>query len=547
MPVGDVPETQVAAQEEERPERSGGGSAAIVSGATMCSRVLGLVRELLFAAIFGSTPFAAALKVGFLLPNLLRDMLGEGVLTAAYVPTFAARLKTAGKAEAFRFTNIVLGLVLVGVGAITLLGAAFAPQLVELITEFNEDYRNVAQDLTADAARILFPFLLFMSLAAVVMGTLNAQERYWIPAIAPAVHNLVTIAGGGYLVWSGLDVSRPTEGRIALLVWAGCLLLAGFTQLVIQLPELYRTGFRLRPSLRWRDPGVARLGRLMAPATVGLAALQVNIMVRYWFASQQDGAIPWLDYAFRVFYLPLGIFGVAVATICTTKLALQAAAKDLDGMRSTYDSGLRLVAFLTFPSMVGLVVLRTPVVRLLFERGQFTPEDTPPVAAALALFALGLYAYSAVKVTVPGFYALDRTRIPVIASISAVAVNIALSFILFPRIGYQGLAIGMSAAAIVNFLVLFGSFQRLTGGLDLGGLVGHGLRVLVASAFCGGTAWLVESWIAGALGTESVFAQAAAVGSSIVCGVGVYAAACRLLRVPELDTILAFARRTLGR
>lgn len=519
-----------------------GRSAAVISGATMLSRVLGVVREQILAALFGTGPLATAYGVAFLLPNLLRDMLGEGVLTAAFVPTFADTLKRDGKEAAFRLASAVLGLVALLVGALAVLGMIFAPELVALFTEFQGTPTEVAEltELSILAARILFPFLPLMSLAAVVMGALNAQERYGVPAVAPAVHNVVAIAGGSYLLYLGLS------GRPALVAWAATMLFAGFAQLTVQLPQLYRTGFRLRIALTPEcRRGLLRIGRLMAPATLGLAALQVNLLARTWFASQQDQAIPWLNYAFRIFYLPLGVFGVAVATVTATRLALHAAGRDIQAMRRTFDRGLRLVAFLTIPSTVGLVLLREPIVRLLFEHGRFEASSTEHVGMALALYALGLYAYSGVKVAAPAFYALDRTRVPVIASMSAVAANLIVSFALFPSMGYRGLAIGMSVAAVVNFAVLFTAFRQLTASTESPPLLGHAVRVGLATVPCGAVAWGTARALESALGHASLVPRLLAVVAPVALAVTAYAACCSLLRLDELSVVTEMVRRRL--
>jgi putative peptidoglycan lipid II flippase len=234
---------------------------------------------------------------------------------------------------------------------------------------------------------------------------------------------------------------------------------------------------------------------------------------------------------------------VAVATVTATRLAQHAAGNDLAGMRGTFERGMRLVAFLTVPSTLGLILLREPIVRLLFEHGRFEPSSTPHVALALALYALGLYAYSGVKVAAPAFYALDRTRVPVLASISAVAANLIMSVALFPSMGYRGLALGLSVAAIVNFIVLLIAFQRLAGALELRSLAGHALRVGLATVPCGlaawGTAGLVEAW----LGHASLAPRLLAVIAPVTLAVITYALGCRLLRLEELDVVTVLVRR----
>jgi putative peptidoglycan lipid II flippase len=480
--------------------------------------------------------FADAFTAAFRIPNLLRDLFAEGVLSSAFVPTFAERLRTRGAAEAVRLANIVIGAVLVVVGAVALVGILLAPQIVGLLAPGFDDVSGKTE-LTVLCTRIMFPFLPLVSLAAVAMGQLNAQERYGAPAMASALFNVVAIVGG-FAMWLG-----GLQGDAAAVGWSICTLLGGAAQLAVQLPPLRRTGWRFRPSIDWKDPGLVRIGRLMAPATLGLAATQVNIFVNTSFASHVPGAVSWLQYAFRLMQLPIGVFGVAVATIATTRLAARAAERDMAGLRSTFESGLRLVAFLTLPCTAGLIALRKPIVRLIYQHGAFVAEDTAATSDALLLYAAGLYCYAAVKVAAPAFYALDRTRVPVIASISAVSVNIGLNVALFSVLSWRGLALGTALGACVNCAVLVAAFGSLTERLDVRGLAAQLGSVLVASAACGVAAFFVVAGLEAALGTESVAARIAAVGAGVAAGAAVYGIVCRALRIAELDEVFALVRR----
>jgi putative peptidoglycan lipid II flippase len=515
-----------------------GAKAILVSAAILCSRILGLGRELIFAALFGATPLADAFNVAFRVPNMLRDLFAEGVLSSAFIPTFADYLRNRGMADAIRLANVVIGALLVVVGGITLLGILAAPQVVALIAPGFDAYKL---DLAIPGTRLLFPFLPVISLAAVAMGQLNAQERYGAPAYAPATFNVVVIVAGCSLLLFG------AEERVAYFGWAVANLVAGAAQLLIQVPSLRKTGFRFRPRLDWSHPGLRRIVRLMAPATAGLAAVHVNIFVTTIFASRQPGAISWLNYGFRMIYLPIGLFGVAVATIATTQLAQRAADHDVEGLKTTLERGLRLVAFLPIPSTAGLIALREPIIRLLFERAAFTAEDTVHAAAAMLLYSLGLFAYSAVKVVAPAFYALDQPRGPFLASLSAVLVNLAISWALFDRFGYGALAFGVAMGSTVNFLVLMTLLGRIVGEFDTGTLVRYVAVVAFASLFCGAGAYLVAEWIMGLLGTDGALARLLAVGPGILVGAALYAAACRALDVPELASVEAYARQRLGR
>lgn len=522
--------------------RGMGAKAALVSAATMLSRVLGLVREQLFAAIFGASQgiHADAFQIAFRIPNLLRDLFAEGALSAAFVPTFTQKLKSEGAAEAFRLANVVIGAVLVVVGGITLVGVIAAPQLVGLLAA---DFRDAPGkfELAVELARIMMPFLPIVSVAAVAMGQLNAQERYGMPALAAASFNIVAIVAGIAIHVSGCDAHTAVVG------WSAATLLGGIVQFAVQVPSLRATGFRLRPRIDFRDPGLRRIALLMAPATIGVAATQINVLVSTSFATGVQGGAAWLGYAFRLMQLPIGVFGVAIATIAATRFAHGASDGDLPAMRRTMSHGLRLVAFLTVPSTLGLVALATPIVRLLYEHGEFIPADTAAVAQCTLLYAAGLYCYAAVKVVAPAFYALGKSRVPLVASLSAVAANVVLNFAMFDTLGVPGLALGTALAATVNFAVLVVAFRRAAGPIEGREIVGHLVRVTIASAACAGAAWAATHGIESAIGVESKLARIAGVGGGVVAGVLVYVAACRLLRIAELDDILAKLRARRAR
>jgi len=528
---------------------AGGGrmrSTLLVSALTMASRLMGLVREQLFAALLGAGFYADAFVVAFRIPNLLRDLFAEGALSAAFVPTFTKVETEEGRAAAHTLANKVVGALLVIVGALTLLGVVFAKQLVwALAAGYAKEPGKI--ELTAYLAQLMMPFLLLLSLAAVMMGMLNARGRFGAPAFAPALFNVAAIVVG-----AGLKLAGCTP-QTAVVGWSLGTLLGGLLQFGVQLPQLWRDGYRLWPRLAgvWSDPAVRRIARLMAPATVGLAAVQVNIFVNTQFASSEPGANAWLNYAFRLMYLPIGIFGVAIATVTTTTLARHAANKDIGQMRVGLAQGMRHVAFLTVPSTVGLVVLAQPIIALIYEHGRFHASDTAATAIALVGYSLGLYAYSGVKVSAPAFYALDKPRLPLIASACAVLTNLVLNAIAHRYLGYVGLAIGTSLGAMVNLLILVSSFRALT--KDVQGpppppVIGQLVKVTLASVAMGaavwGAAWAFDRVTVGAGGT---LLQLVRVLGGVALGAGVYAAACKVLRVSEMDEILALVRRRLKR
>ena len=528
--------------------RSAMRSTLIVSAATTASRFLGLVREQLFAALLGAGFYADAFVVAFRIPNLLRDLFAEGALSAAFIPTFARVEKEEGPEAAHAVANRVVGALLIVVGLLTLLGVLFADQIVWALASgfFAEEGKA---ELTALLARIMMPFLPALSLAAVMMGMLNARRVFATPALAPALFNLSAIAVGVFLKLAGYPASTAVVG------WSLGTLLGGFAQFGIQLPALRRQGFRLRPRFTglWRDPSLRRIARLMAPATLGLAAIEANIFINTQFASGQPGANAWLNYAFRLMYLPIGIFGVAIATVTTSTLARRAAEKDLPGVKAGLSQGLRHVAFLAVPSTVGLVVLAEPIIRLVYQYGRFTPADTRATALALAGYALGLYAYSGVKVAAPAFYALDRPRVPLVGSAAAVLTNLLLNLAFFRYLGYVGLAIGISLGAMVNLSILTLAFRRLTREHPAPpGQLAQLLKVALAAALMGAAVWGGLEGLDAWLGPAAISAAALPVRllralGGVGLGALVYALACRLLRVEELHEVLAALRRRRGK
>ncbi len=524
------------------------GSTLLVSALTLASRFLGLVREQLFAMLLGAGYYADAFVVAFRIPNLLRDLFAEGALSAAFVPTFAKVEKEQGREAAHQVANRVAGAILIVTGALTLLGILFAqPLSFALASGYQAEPGKL--ELTARLAQLMMPFLPVVSLAALTMGMLNARGRFSRPAIAPALFNLAAIGVGLGLKLAG----APAE--VAVVGWAIGTLVGGVLQFGVQLPELFKDGYRFLPKLTglWRDESLRRIARLMAPATLGLAATQVNIFVNTQFASDQPGANAWLNYAFRLMYLPIGIFGVAIATVTASSLAKRAAEKDLAGMKAALSQGLRHVAFLTVPSTVGLVVLAEPIIGLIYQHGRFTASDTDATAWALTGYAIGLYAYSGVKVAAPAFYALDRPRVPLIASACAVLVNLALNFAAHRWLGYWGMALGTSLGALANLLVLTLSFRVASRGVEgPGGLFAQLARVLAASALMGAAVYGALRGFDALLVGRGI--DSAAFGPRLVrvlggvgLGAAVYGLACKLLAIGEMDEVLAAVRRRSAR
>jgi putative peptidoglycan lipid II flippase len=511
------------------------GRAVWLSAATMVSRVLGLVRDQLFAILIGANRFSDAFVVAFRIPNLLRDLFAEGALSSAFVPTFAEAHRNSGREAAYRLANVVVALVLLVVGALTLLGIAFSGAIVDGIAPGLRD-----PALASLLTKVMMPFLLLVSLSAVAMGMLNAQSRFTAPALAPALFNVGSIAVGLGIWAEGWPPEKAVVG------WSVGTMVGGALQLAIQVPSLRALGYRARLRVGRADlddPRLRRIGRLMGMAVVGLSATQVNILVNTFFASRVEAAATWLNYAFRLMQLPLGVFGVAIATVAGAGVAQRAAAKDMGAVRATMGSALRLVAFLNVPSAVGLAILARPIISLIYEHGRFGAPDTDATAQALLFYALGLYAYSAVKVFAPAFYALDEARVPVVGSVLGMASNVALNVALFPVLGFRGVALGTSLAAMVNFAVLAWAWQRRHGGLGGAGIVAQLGRVLAASAALALAAWGAERALDGLLPPGGLGRQLAVGLLPVAAGGLAYLAAARALGIQELGELAAAVRR----
>jgi len=516
-------------------DRSLARAAGLVSALTLLSRVLGLVRDQVFATLFGAGLHADAFQVAFRIPNLLRDLFAEGALSAAFVPTYVRTLAEQGRDGAHRLASRLMSVVVTLLGSIALVGIVLAGLLVILLAPGYEGVPG-KMELTVQLTRIMLPFLPLVSMAAIAMGMLNAEERFGAPALAPALFNVVTIVWAGVLWAAGLGPEQVVFG------WAVGTLLGGAAQFLIQLPGLRRSGWRYHWEWAPKDPGIRRIATLMGPATLGLAAVQINIFVSSNFASYERGAVSWLQYAFRLLYLPIGIFGVAVGTVATVGLSRRAASGDTEGLRQTLRQALGMLAFLTIPATVGLFVLGVPIIRMLFERGQFHAADTQATAAALGFYALGLVAYTGVKVLAPAFYALGTPRVPLLGSALAVLTNLTVILCFHHRFGFRSIALGTSLGALVNVALLLGVFESRIGGLWGSGLVASTARMMLAALLMAPVAHLTRRGLEHALGVDHLSAKVASGLLPVAAGVLVYGLLSLLLRVGEVEALWARLR-----
>jgi putative peptidoglycan lipid II flippase len=527
-----------------QPQRISTRATGIVGVAILCSRVLGLVRELLFAGLFGAGRNLDAFLMAFRVPNMLRDLFAEGALSAAFITTFSKKIATEGDESAWRLANKVATLTAVFMSAVTLLGILFAPQLIHVMTWWS--WSPEKTELTILLTRIMWPFILLVSLAALVMGMLNAKQVFGPPAMASSFFNLGSIIGGVAFGW-WLD---PNFGARSLIGLSIGTLIGGFWQLTAQFPSLRRVGYKYRADFQWRDQGVRTVLGLMAPAVIAASVVQVNVLVNSGFAARLgDGPVSWLNIAFRLMQLPLGIFGVAVATVTLPLVSRSAAVGNTSEFRSALAHSIRLVLLLTIPAAIGLVILAEPIIHLIYEHGRFTPFATTQTAGALRFYAIGLAGYSADKVLAPAFYALNKRYVPMFVTLTSIAINFCLNwfFIFHLHWGHRGLAFSTSMVAITNFFFLYSMMRHYTGRLETGAMFQTVAKLLLAGVGLAAICLFASVFFFSAHPHLEVWKNFLALMITIAVGAGTFFGAAYLLRVAEVHDIVDLVRRRFGR
>jgi putative peptidoglycan lipid II flippase len=515
-------------------------SAGVVSAAVFLSRISGLVREMIMARLFGAGQSYDAFLLGFRIPNLTRDLFAEGALSSAFVPVFTQYLATKGKREAAELSNLVATALVLVVGAICVLGMIFSPQLVWLLAS---GFARVPGkfELAVTLTRVMFPFLLLVALAAQAMGILNALTQFGIPALSSTFFNIGSVVFGlgfGYTVghWMGMSL-------VMSMAWG--VVFGGAVQWLFQAPSLYRAGIRYRPRIDFAHPGLRNILRLMGPAILGNAAVQINVLVNTNFASSItdasghviNGPVSWLSYAFRFMQLPLGLFGVAIASATLPAISRSAALRKMDDFRLTLSRSLGMVLLLTIPSSVGLAILGPSMIGAVYQWGHFRATDTHQTAMALACYAVGLAGYSAIKILAPAFYALDDARTPMLVSLASILINLAVAstMVKLAGLGHLGLALSTSAVALFGSVALFLLLRKRIQRMHGRALAASVAKILVASAAMGLACYFSSRGIHHWLGERKV-SQLVDVAVSIPLGALVYYAVCRALRVAELES-----------
>jgi putative peptidoglycan lipid II flippase len=511
-------------------------STAAVAAPTLVSRLLGYVRDLLQAYYLGTGNGADAFTIAYTIPNLFRRLTGEGAMTPAFVPTFTELKHDRPRSELWAFGNVFFWDLALAMAVTTVLGILFAPSLVKVIAYGFGDVAG-KWGLTIFMTRVMFPYLFFITLAALASGILNSFGRFFVPASTPILFNIAVIAA--VTGWAGTS-------REPALVFAVGVVIGGVLQLALQIPFLWKEGMRFTFGLSFRDPAVRRVGRLMAPGIFGASVYQVNFALSRMIASGlEKGSTSALYYASRIEELSLGLFSIALAAALLPAFSEHVAAREIGEMKRTLGFSLKLTAIVSFPAAAGLVALNVPIMRTLFERGAFDRSSTALSAACLLFFAIGLPFVSGVKVVAPAFFSLKDTRTPVAIGIAVMLVNIALSFILMGSLRVGGLALALSLSQILNFVLLLVWLERKVGPTERARWAASAVKAAAAAAVMGVALRL--GWPALGVDSASFVVRAAALFGSIVAGIVIYLGLLRLISPADLKSVFGLLKKAVAK
>ncbi len=510
-------------------------AAGVVSIATLFSRVLGLVRDIVIAAFFGAGPAADAFFVAFRIPNLLRRLFAEGSLTVSFIPVFAEYLVKRGREEAFALARSSWWILIITLAVVSVLGVLLSPLIVKIIGMGWVSSPDKF-DLTVLLTRIMFPYIFFIGMVALAMGILNTLGHFAAPACSPA---LLSVA----MVSSVLLISPHLEKPVLGL--ATGVMIGGGLQLTLQIPFMIRKGFRLFVRSPLYHTAIKRIALLMTPAVFGAAVYQINILVGTLLATfLPEGSVSYLYYADRMVQFPLGVFAIALATAVLPSLSKQAAMEDMEGLRSSFSYALRLVFFITIPAMTGLIILRGPIVSLIFQRGAFDAASSRLTAEAVLYYAVGLWAFSGVRIVVSAFYSLQDTKTPVKTGVVSLVANIVLSLLLMGPMLHGGLALATSLASSVNLTLLVLALRKRLGRIGGRSILQSVFRSTVCAAVMGGVIGMVGLWAAPRCGNNTWYLLAWVLGS-VGAGAIVYGAVALLFRSQELGAVVDMVRASL--
>jgi len=512
-------------------------AAGVVGGATLLSRIFGFLRDMIVAQLFGAGMATDAFFVAFRIPNLLRRLVGEGSFTVSFIPVYSEYLSQKSKEDSDELVYASFSALTVFLVILTAAGIIFSPWIVKAMA-YGFSLEPEKFRLTVLLNRLMFPYILFIGLVAWAMGVLNSLKHFAAPAISPVFLNISIIACA--LLFSGL-FSQP------ILSLAFGVLLGGITQFFFQIPFMRRKGISFRFLFNLAHPGVRRVGALMAPSILGLAVTQLNVIVNTFLASYlPEGSVSYLYYADRLLEFPMGVFAIAIATAVLPSLSEETARGDLEAVKETLSFALRLTFFVILPAMVGLIVLRQPILNLLFQRGAFDALSTKMTAQALLFYALGLAAFAGVRIVVPVFYSLQDTRTPVKVAFLSLLINAGFGAVLMIPLKHGGLALATSLAAGVNFAVLGFLLRKKIGPIGARKILLSLGKNLSASILMGIATYAIcfqGRWDISGITGERV----ALLCGAVAVGILVYGGACYLLRSDEIHAALDLLKKRLHR
>jgi len=503
-------------------------AAGKMSSGTFISRITGFIRDIVIAKIFGASGLTDAFFVAYRIPNLLRELFAEGAVSAGFVPVFTQYLEKESREEAKRLAGVIFAFLLSVLFTVCLLGILFAPYIASVLARGFIPYPEKFS-LTIDLLKIMFPFLLFISLAALAMGTLNSLRSFFVPAIAPAFFNLAIIASALFLA--------PNFSKPILAVGIG-VTIGGALQYGVQIIALSKKRFSLKPIFSFSHPGLKKIIALVLPVVAATGATQINALMSNFFATYLDeGSATYLYYGLRLVHFPIGIFGVAMAMALLPSMSESTVKENMDAFRDTFSFSLRLVFFMSIPAMAGLIALAEPIINVLFQRGEFTYEATTGTVYALLFYSSGLWAFVGLRVVRIPFYSMQDTKTPLKIAVLSVIANIILSVILMGPLKHGGLALANAIATAVNFGVLLFLLRAKLGRVDGKNIVRSFIKISIASCVMGFVGWLI---IRGAVWTESgrTFEKASILAGVIAICIAVYFSIMYLMKSEELKYLI---------
>ncbi|MDP4161405.1 MAG: murein biosynthesis integral membrane protein MurJ, partial [Bacillota bacterium] len=501
------------------------------------SRILGFLRESLMAGFFGQGPTTDAYNTAFVLPDLLYWLLVGGVLSAAFIPVLSEYIAKGKEEEGWRVVSSVVNLIFLTLGLLIFMGLIFTPQFLRLMVPGFVKTGNI--DLATSLTRILLIQPLFMALSGLTMGILNSYKIFWPSALGTVLYNASVILFGTILA----NPAKPNS----ISGFAFGVVVGAFVSFAVQIPSLRKVGIRYYPIIDWHDPGVRRIGALAVPIIISYSLNQIQVVVNNNFGSSlMPGSITAVWYSYRLFQLPVGIFALAIAVATFPTMTEQAALKQWDKLRATISQAVRMVIFITLPISVGMIVLRYPLIRVLFQHGHFSAQDTLMTAIPLFYFALGISSQSVIQILPRAFYALQDTWTPVILGIISMVINVVAMVLLVRPLAHGGLAFATTIAAFANMLLLFHVLRRRLGRIDGLAMFGTTLKSLVASLIMATVIWAWSGWLTPLIGVRTMASVSILITGTVI-GAVVFAGTAKLLRMEEFTQTLGLVNRKIGK